>query len=47
MRGRVLITVIATAVLLVLITAFGGLAVDVLAANLPIVRFVVAPRSSC
>ncbi|HET8786927.1 MAG TPA: complex I subunit 1 family protein [Candidatus Limnocylindrales bacterium] len=34
--------VIATAVLLVLITAFGGLAVDVLAANLPIVRFVVA-----
>jgi NADH-quinone oxidoreductase subunit H len=36
------VLVVATAVLLILITAFGGLAVDVLAANLPIVRFVLA-----
>ena len=34
--------VFATAALLILLTAFGELAVDTLAANLPIVRFVVA-----
>ena len=34
--------VVGTAALLILITAFGQLAVDTLAANLPIVRFVVA-----
>jgi NADH-quinone oxidoreductase subunit H len=34
--------IVATAALIILITAFGQLAVDTLAANLPIVRFVVA-----
>ena len=34
--------VVATAALIILITAFGQLALDTLAANLPIVRFVVA-----
>jgi NADH-quinone oxidoreductase subunit H len=34
--------VVATAALIILITSFGQLAVDTLAANLPIVRFVVA-----
>ena len=34
--------IVATAALLILITAFGQLAIDTLAANLPIVRFVVA-----
>ncbi|HET9085298.1 MAG TPA: complex I subunit 1 family protein [Candidatus Limnocylindrales bacterium] len=34
--------IVATAALIILITAFGQLAIDTLAANLPIVRFVVA-----
>src|SRR4029078_7113542 len=34
--------IVATAALLILITAFGQLAIDTLAANLPVVRFVVA-----
>ena len=34
--------IVATAALIILITAFGQLAIDMLAANLPIVRFVVA-----